>query len=694
MYTQCPDCGTSFRVTAEVLKMAGGKVRCGGCGNAFNALAYLSETKPVAPVAPPTNEAVPELKPDLPADATDTPPAAISAEQSAALLKTLDQLAGDEVRIEDTGIEWRVLDATEEKVDEVLDDSPTPVDEFLTKTPTAVDAEEIFEDAGQPAPQTRVEELRFDDDTGLPDDFDLDDLPTPPPPPEPEPEPAPPPVSQQVDLAFGDPEEWGELLDEVDTSLAESTPTELVPELSEDMIPPPEPVAEEPPPDIDTQFGIQAEAMGIDISGIHELPEEPEKETSIDDDLIAAAFEKEKDVAAESPQADETPDEAPDQAPDEEHPAMAELAEPAIEMQAIDSGLEDLVAEGNSETVYDEIRVRMDDEPPLGETEHHVPEPTEEEKTVNMQIDAELMAIAIEDDDGFASTIVIEDKKKEDVEAGALELELADDAHEQASDLPFDEDAPGVETIVMEGDVIEAALDRQRAEAERSAKEPQNLSFMEAAKRTMRGTFAANDGEPKEGGRRFGMIAAIVLLAVLLVVQFVHQSRTALATVPAVNDVIAPLYRAVGAPITPDWDVAGWRFEKSVGTTNPLAFAEGDGGEVSIDELDPLSDIIAEGDEVLTIYSRVGNKSDGPLPYPLISVSLTDRFEETIGSIVLEPAEYLTGNLDPRVPVATGNTFNAVISIESPSPDATGFKLNVCYRQAGDLLRCAIEDFK
>ncbi|MFQ5610319.1 MAG: MJ0042-type zinc finger domain-containing protein, partial [Woeseiaceae bacterium] len=45
MFTQCPDCGTAFRVTAEVLRKAGGKVRCGGCGNAFNALAYLSESK-------------------------------------------------------------------------------------------------------------------------------------------------------------------------------------------------------------------------------------------------------------------------------------------------------------------------------------------------------------------------------------------------------------------------------------------------------------------------------------------------------------------------------------------------------------------------------------------------------------------------------------------------------------------------
>ena len=60
----------------------------------------------------------------------------------------------------------------------------------------------------------------------------------------------------------------------------------------------------------------------------------------------------------------------------------------------------------------------------------------------------------------------------------------------------------------------------------------------------------------------------------------------------------------------------------------------------------------------------------------------------------MEPAGYLTGDFDPRRLVPAGETFDAVITIESPSMEATGFKLNVCYRQAGDLLRCAIEDFK
>jgi predicted Zn finger-like uncharacterized protein len=46
MYSQCPDCQTRFRVTAEALRVAHGTVRCGRCGSAFDALARLSDTIP------------------------------------------------------------------------------------------------------------------------------------------------------------------------------------------------------------------------------------------------------------------------------------------------------------------------------------------------------------------------------------------------------------------------------------------------------------------------------------------------------------------------------------------------------------------------------------------------------------------------------------------------------------------------
>ncbi|NND55455.1 MAG: DUF3426 domain-containing protein [Gammaproteobacteria bacterium] len=43
MYTQCPECETTFKLGADDLRRANGKVRCGDCDHVFNALEYLAE---------------------------------------------------------------------------------------------------------------------------------------------------------------------------------------------------------------------------------------------------------------------------------------------------------------------------------------------------------------------------------------------------------------------------------------------------------------------------------------------------------------------------------------------------------------------------------------------------------------------------------------------------------------------------
>ena len=43
MYTQCPECETTFKLGAEDLRLANGKVRCGDCNHVFNALEFLAE---------------------------------------------------------------------------------------------------------------------------------------------------------------------------------------------------------------------------------------------------------------------------------------------------------------------------------------------------------------------------------------------------------------------------------------------------------------------------------------------------------------------------------------------------------------------------------------------------------------------------------------------------------------------------
>ena len=43
LFTRCPECETTFRVTDETLKKANGQVRCGRCASVFNAYAELHD---------------------------------------------------------------------------------------------------------------------------------------------------------------------------------------------------------------------------------------------------------------------------------------------------------------------------------------------------------------------------------------------------------------------------------------------------------------------------------------------------------------------------------------------------------------------------------------------------------------------------------------------------------------------------
>ena len=737
MYTQCPDCSTAFRVTADVLKVAAGKVRCGGCGNAFNALEFLSESMPQQPIAKDADEALPELKPE-PIQKTDGLPASISAEQSAALLKTLDELAGSDIRIEDTGVEWRVLDdddvgeagsepvANEANadalpandvradqdvdhssgVDELLEESPTPVDQFLTDTPPQIDSPEIFAEVGdKPATTSSVDELRFDDDTPLPDDFDLDDESlfdaTPViEPEEPRDEPAAAKEPEpQADLDLSEPDEWTDILgefedlavavaapleDEIaeleepeqpeDLDEIEATETEPEPETSEQKI--------DAPLDMDSQFALQAEAMGIDLSGLQEALETPEVQEEIDLELfLDAGDEVDRDIEElldedlveevdDKEFLEEELDEEPAEPDSDDEPEAEEvLDEPDEDAQLKlieddeDVEEEDVVVDEPEELEeFDEL-----DEPEEDDSFDIAPL-TEEEQTINMQIDQDLLALAIEDEDGFASTIVIAEEAAESKAREKKKKKKDKKKKDKKTNLDLTDTSAGFETIIMEGEHIRSGLD-----FDQSGMEAEAAASLAAAAAEREAAAAASSG-----GRNWGMIGGAVALVLLLAIQVLHQSREALATIPAFHDIASPLYRAIGMPLSPNWDVTGWRFEAT-----QLREAATDESET------------ADGSEDVTIVSRIGNNSDKPLPYPIVGVFQTVRLnEEPVGGLALDPADYLPDDLDPRKLVEPGNSFNAVMTIRSESAEDTSFRLRVCYRNVDGSLRCKNDSFK
>ena len=864
MYTQCPECESAFRVTAEVLKQAGGMVRCGSCGNAFNSLEYLSEQKPAPRVPEPS---IPELKPEPPeAEPTSVMtnvPRSISAEQSAALLKTLDQLAGEDIRIEDTGVEWRVLGADEDeqdgddtefdpsrtdvshldadteidfsdaddaderlvesentgiwivgestnlddaaaaveedptativdepelfesgstRVDELLDETPTPVDEVLEAGGGDIENAELFQTqmmrnqpveegaelfrtqeidttpqpehadlfatqelASEPVQEPSGEEMRFDDNTPLPDDF-LDDDPhvdaAGPAQESAAVEQTPPPMDVQHQFALSEPDEWEQLLDEFDDLLgadvelpasgngsAESMPhvadddsieAELVSAAFENDQPAADPGSgDDSSIDEDLMsaaFDIEATADNAtgnaagDVAGANTelgdvLDEASRLAESLDDESgrfslddggdpdaderrrsnagdesIAEelkALEDEREATADEDSDDELETRHDDATRDDEddlrdlqqagaeaealaiedrlddEPAAQEPADAAAEENddgaGDDSEQEKLDLEGllepDDEGLVDageSDRERSDDDLPelhdVGDrpkTRHDVPPMTEEEETINMLIDQDLLAIAQVDDDGFASTIVVE----KDAAPVKVETVIIGEADEEK---PGDAGDPG--------EVV-------NPEHERSG-----IFGLVAAR--------SEDGEVTSSrGRSIGIAAAVAVLAIALAGQLVHQNRDALATNATVASVLNPVYDMLGVSITPDWDVSGWDIARTQGATD-------------------------EQDQLLTIFSEIRNTSDTALPYPIVTLSLTDRYQDPIGALILEPADYLADGINTAGKVPPGGRFEAVIPIDEPSPEAIGYTINACYRTSSSDLRCAIADFK
>src|SRR4051794_38388785 len=83
LFTRCPDCDTTFRVTDDALKRASGQVRCGRCASVFNAYAERREEPGdhISGAAPQQSPQQPQQRPlaDTPAHELEAGASAVPA---------------------------------------------------------------------------------------------------------------------------------------------------------------------------------------------------------------------------------------------------------------------------------------------------------------------------------------------------------------------------------------------------------------------------------------------------------------------------------------------------------------------------------------------------------------------------------------------------------------------------------------
>jgi len=215
----------------------------------------------------------------------------------------------------------------------------------------------------------------------------------------------------------------------------------------------------------------------------------------------------------------------------------------------------------------------------------------------------------------------------------------------------------------------EAAEAGEPAAAERQATEPEAdgapvLLIPEELRRGSPPAEMADFGDigaraPGELASRWPYVAGIVVLALLLAGQAVHYWRKELVQNPVVGPWLLASYSALGLQLAAPVDLS--RFEvRQLGT----ASEPGQAGR-------------------LKLRASLVNHAPFAQPFPLLRLTLPDRFGSTIATRDLTPGEYLPGG--PRAAAGLLGPLqraDAVVVFVDPGRDAVGFELDVCARTA------------
>lgn len=154
--------------------------------------------------------------------------------------------------------------------------------------------------------------------------------------------------------------------------------------------------------------------------------------------------------------------------------------------------------------------------------------------------------------------------------------------------------------------------------------------------------------------KRWPWAVASTLLALLLIGQTLHHFRETLARHQSFGPQLSKLYAALGQPLAPQWQLQAYSIKQWGIVSDPQAA------------------------DTLRVRASVTNGASFAQPYPLLQLSLEDRFGSQVGTREFKPEEYLASNTQATRLLAAGESANVDLAIIDPGADAVGFQFDSC----------------
>jgi predicted Zn finger-like uncharacterized protein len=192
----------------------------------------------------------------------------------------------------------------------------------------------------------------------------------------------------------------------------------------------------------------------------------------------------------------------------------------------------------------------------------------------------------------------------------------------------------------------------------------ERIAELERSGRPVRRRSSPFDTTPPETDRlSTPWLIAAAAAAALLAMQIIHQNREWLAAHAPLGGSLRALYSTMGAPVTPPANLAAYQLRQWGVTGDPA------------------------GAGTLRVRASILNTAAQLEPYPLLRVTLANRFGASIGTRDFEPAEYL-GKPTAKL-LAPGERTDATLDILDPGKSAEGFEIDVCLRAPDRRVACA-----